>query len=298
MLMNKDLLIDGKEYISAIRASKKIGYASDYIGQLCRSKKISGRLIGKTWYVEFPSLLEHKKNRKLGKRKIVQNSGEYKKISNPKLVESKVNAIVDLDLQNKQTETEGKIDENQGVDVSRPLQNTPRYIPLIPVGPKLSPAYSVLVGQGPKKYALSTLFLVIIIGVSFSFLASSSLSNRIVYQKNQNITTSGETAFVGSVISWVRGLFSKDIENGSVLVSNSSEQNDFLPNGVVILSKPEDQNVITRIKQIFSDEVDVFVDTGNDTGVIKPVFREGDVTKDYAFVLVPVKDKQKNDNVQ
>src|SRR3989338_8312611 len=143
MLMNKDLLIDGKEYISAIRASKKIGYASDYIGQLCRSKKISGRLIGKTWYVEFPSLLEHKKNRKLGKRKIVQNSGEYKKISNPKLVESKVNAIVDLDLQNKQTETEGKIDENQGVDVSRPLQNTPRYIPLIPVGPKLSPAYSV-----------------------------------------------------------------------------------------------------------------------------------------------------------
>lgn len=69
MLMNKDLLIDGKVYISATRASKRVGYAPDYIGQLARANKISGRLIGKTWYVELDSLLNHKKTRKLGKRK-------------------------------------------------------------------------------------------------------------------------------------------------------------------------------------------------------------------------------------
>jgi hypothetical protein len=69
MLMNNDLLVDGKKYISAIRASKKIDYSSDYIGQLCRAGKISGKLIGKTWYVDFESLLEHRRAKKPRGRK-------------------------------------------------------------------------------------------------------------------------------------------------------------------------------------------------------------------------------------
>ena len=65
--MESPILFDGKEYISASRASQKIGYASDYIGQLCRAKKIPGKLIGRTWYVDFASLVEHKKNRHYGR---------------------------------------------------------------------------------------------------------------------------------------------------------------------------------------------------------------------------------------
>ncbi|MEK7177158.1 MAG: hypothetical protein AAB719_02600, partial [Patescibacteria group bacterium] len=72
MLMDNHIFVDGKEFISAVRASKKIGYASDYVGQLCRAKKVPGKLIGKTWYVDFQSLLEHRKNRKLGKKRKVQ----------------------------------------------------------------------------------------------------------------------------------------------------------------------------------------------------------------------------------
>ena len=68
MLMNSPIFSDGKEYISASRASKKIGYASDYIGQLCRAKKIPGRLIGRTWYIDFTALLEYKESRKSGKK--------------------------------------------------------------------------------------------------------------------------------------------------------------------------------------------------------------------------------------
>src|SRR3990167_6871847 len=79
MLMALSIFLEGKEYISASRASKKIGYASDYIGQLCRAKKIPGRLIGRTWYVDFALLTEHKKNRQLGK---------VKKLVVKKLVES------------------------------------------------------------------------------------------------------------------------------------------------------------------------------------------------------------------
>src|SRR3989344_3593164 len=85
MLIMNPIFLDGKEYISAIRASKKIGYASDYIGQLCRAKKIPGRLIGKTWYVDFSSLLEHRKNRKLGRGKGVSVAPPYEE--SPKVEE-------------------------------------------------------------------------------------------------------------------------------------------------------------------------------------------------------------------
>ncbi|MDO8565013.1 MAG: hypothetical protein Q7R67_00060 [bacterium] len=67
--MTLDIFAGGKEYISAVRASEKIGYASDYIGQLCRARKIPGQLVGRTWYVDYASLLEHKKNRHIGKPK-------------------------------------------------------------------------------------------------------------------------------------------------------------------------------------------------------------------------------------
>src|SRR3989344_3096944 len=100
MLIMNPIYSDGKEYISAIQASKKVGYASDYVGQLCRAKKIPGLLIGKTWYVDLASLLEHKKNRQLGKVKklvvqelsdIPQPSGNpvstYEKDDRPRLPE-------------------------------------------------------------------------------------------------------------------------------------------------------------------------------------------------------------------
>ena len=69
MLMDNAIFVDGKEFISAVRASKKIGYSRDYIGQLCRAKKIPGKLIGKTWYVDYSALTLHRKTRKLGKKK-------------------------------------------------------------------------------------------------------------------------------------------------------------------------------------------------------------------------------------
>jgi hypothetical protein len=67
MLMELDFFSQGKEYISASRAAKKTGYTPDYIGQLCRAGKIAGKLIDRTWYVDFESLLAHKRTRQLGK---------------------------------------------------------------------------------------------------------------------------------------------------------------------------------------------------------------------------------------
>ncbi len=51
---------DGKDYVSAKRASEMTSYHQDYIGQLARSGQILGRQIGNRWYVERDSLLKHK----------------------------------------------------------------------------------------------------------------------------------------------------------------------------------------------------------------------------------------------
>lgn len=69
MLMELDIFSAGKEYISASRAAKKTGYAPDYIGQLCRSGKLPGKLIDRTWYVDLALLQAHKRSRELGRPK-------------------------------------------------------------------------------------------------------------------------------------------------------------------------------------------------------------------------------------
>jgi hypothetical protein len=57
-----DVLVsfDGKDYISANRASKITGYNQDYVGQLARSGKILARQVGNRWYVDRDGLLSHK----------------------------------------------------------------------------------------------------------------------------------------------------------------------------------------------------------------------------------------------
>ena len=51
-----ELEISGKRYISTRRAAKQHKYHSDYIGQLIRGKKLLGRKVGRSWYVELDSL--------------------------------------------------------------------------------------------------------------------------------------------------------------------------------------------------------------------------------------------------
>jgi hypothetical protein len=54
-----ELEISGKRYISTRRAAKEYKYHSDYIGQLIRGKKLLGRKVGRSWYVELESLTQH-----------------------------------------------------------------------------------------------------------------------------------------------------------------------------------------------------------------------------------------------
>ncbi|MFZ2694032.1 MAG: helix-turn-helix domain-containing protein, partial [Minisyncoccia bacterium] len=58
--MVSDIFFDNKKYISVKDASTLTGYSKDYIGQLCRHKKVLSRRIGRTWYVEEESIVTYK----------------------------------------------------------------------------------------------------------------------------------------------------------------------------------------------------------------------------------------------
>jgi hypothetical protein len=58
------LVLDGKSYVKAGKAAKDLGYATDYVGQLCRTGKITAHLIGRTWYVDPEELGNHRFEKK------------------------------------------------------------------------------------------------------------------------------------------------------------------------------------------------------------------------------------------
>lgn len=61
--------VNGVSYEKASLLAKEFKYTSDYIGQLCRAKKVEAQLIGRTWYVNRSSLENHRAT-KYGKNKI------------------------------------------------------------------------------------------------------------------------------------------------------------------------------------------------------------------------------------
>jgi hypothetical protein len=59
----KGISINGVEYLPASALAKQFRYTTDYIGQLCRAKKVDSQLVGRSWYVNPSSLTNHKNAR-------------------------------------------------------------------------------------------------------------------------------------------------------------------------------------------------------------------------------------------
>lgn len=62
---------NGVEYLKASVAARQFRYTQDYIGQLCRGKKIDARLVGRTWFVNPDSIKAHKSSRHQKTREIL-----------------------------------------------------------------------------------------------------------------------------------------------------------------------------------------------------------------------------------
>ena len=77
--MKDSIIIEGKEYISSRRASEMAKYSNDYVGQLCRMKKVESRKVGRIWFIEKESLLAHQRD-----AEVIIHSGPYINPAKPK----------------------------------------------------------------------------------------------------------------------------------------------------------------------------------------------------------------------
>lgn len=59
----KKISFNGKDYVRASEVAKKFRYTQDYVGQLCRSKKVDARLVGRNWYVDVDSVVDYRKTK-------------------------------------------------------------------------------------------------------------------------------------------------------------------------------------------------------------------------------------------
>lgn len=109
--------------------------------------------------------------------------------------------------------------------------------------------------------------------VSFNDFIDARLGNMVAWFNRPvvltvNNVTSGDTAPAG-----------KTDESGSMAVFPSSG------------SGADDAVMKDKIRNSFSDEVNIYPDQSGTTGVIKPVFKETD-GKDFIYVMVPLRDSQ------
>ncbi len=86
--MKNSFISQGKNYISAKRASEISDYSSDYIGQLCRAEKLDCTMIGRSWFVTEESLNDHKAN-------VLQNEIYRNRVENLKGAKKSTGNIVD-----------------------------------------------------------------------------------------------------------------------------------------------------------------------------------------------------------
>lgn len=59
----ESVVFDGREFVKASVLAEKFRYTQDYLGQLCRGKKVDARLVGRAWYINLDSLNSHKNAR-------------------------------------------------------------------------------------------------------------------------------------------------------------------------------------------------------------------------------------------
>ena len=74
-----ELIFAGNKYISSKRAAKLTGYATDYIGQMCRGGNMDCRLVGRNWYIKETAVIEQRKSFKKEQGVQIHNRIAYKK---------------------------------------------------------------------------------------------------------------------------------------------------------------------------------------------------------------------------
>jgi len=291
--VDKELILDGKTYISARRVSEITGYNSDYLGQLCRAGKLDCRLVSRTWYVTEESLkLHHLLN---GRKKIKEEaiSLEVSDFSqNQKELLSTFNKeIVSKEVKSKNISVGSIIDSKK---------NSLNFL---------------------FAFVVSVSAILIILDVSnlfvkrdtafYSQIEEVAVNVREAVGPARTIESSGTNIFsaVGRNIAdrfsalreSITTAFSNFLRKEDYLAREKFEEgNKFIPKfepgddrGAVMVPMQAEADIsdLSKIREYlrdsFSDDVEIIPDKSGVSGVIKPVFQEPS-ENEYFYVMVPV----------
>lgn len=258
--MTVDLFLDEKVFISVKRASKETGYSQDYIGQLSRKGKIPAKLIGRSWFVNTESLRNYKQSVSSGVTNDVYIDSN--------LVENKA----DLGLTSVSSLSKNVVYGDLNIPK---LIDKDRSRTLLRFGTQ-----KLLVGSA----ALVAAFVFLGSVYSWSVYVSPNFFDRF----DASVVSYYEE--VSKLLSGTKGILSR---YGLAQVGSVDGGVDDEDVGLVVLPASGDQHEkIDLVKKNFSDDVEIYFDEDEQSGVIRPVFRSSNSSEDYAFVMVPIKEKK------
>lgn len=145
----QEVVLDGVTYTKAAAAAKQFKYTSDYIGQLCRAKKLDARLVGRTWYVNTDSIAAYQAtkssttNSESIKSHVVTSSEDM--AHSVKINRKRVEPVLATKTAKKlygtqEAATSRTVNVSYSVDDAhlipkiRTVDAPPRYVPLTPAG--------------------------------------------------------------------------------------------------------------------------------------------------------------------
>jgi hypothetical protein len=286
--MKDSFEIDGKIYISSRRAAEISKYSNDYVGQLCRGGKVSARMMGRTWFVDQESILNHKKtSEEAFQARCRAASREQQKV----FATSGGAAVLPAYSQPTWGITYGS-DERPLMPVIQKVVATPSPVSSL----DQAHASSIRV-----RNALIASIIVVVLVTGGLILNNNSTRTATLDGSSQpaHVYASVERIIqaVGSGFGKMFALVERMIGGKSNLADNvvvpvvPSNSNSW--NGMAVIpSGADDQAAVEQIRNSFSDVVEVSPDGSGTAGVITPVFRKttGD---EFLYVLVPVNDADK-----
>lgn len=282
--MKDNLILEGKNYISARRAALIINYAQDYVGQLCRAGKLDCRMVGRSWFVTEESLLAHRA------AAIEPKSTEIMKVVEEKIEEKKIEVVAVEEA--KEAVSEFKYEAEK----APLLPALGKKVPLDFAIPKnaSSIVFPSFHFDARRAYAANAVFMTLFVAsLGMSALIYSSSLNVPSSANSQASVASATRDIVDTVMGKITGISSRFASQFVASKDSPTEPEKLNGLGIVPSTSPEaDEMEKERIRNSFSDEVIINTDMSGTAGVITPVFRKtnGD---DFVYVLVPVKEKKK-----
>jgi hypothetical protein len=249
--VNNDLYFDGKTFISVSRASELTGYTQDYLGQLCRGNRVPSRMVGRTWYVDQDAVVAHKQN--------------------PKSRKTKTTSKFDQKIEKKNI-VEEFLQSQQKPEYKSPFTFEKDHSPILPALAKPA-AYSTEHTQSKNVIAYAAVVVLL-------FCAVVSWINLLAPRATE-IT-----------IAMLRSEMSREGFLSASVAASDAVHEKVSGTGLVVFPDPVGHDrAVASVESSFSDDAEVTFDRSGTSGVITPVFRSGNGSTSYAFVMVPLNKK-------